>query len=724
MSLFAELKRRNVFRVGIAYIVVGWLIMQVAEILVPALRLPEWVLTATVYFLFIGFLPAVVFAWAFELTPGGLKRERNVAPGESITHLTGRKLDFAIIVLMSVAVLYLLLDKLHEPPVPDGTAVFTETGQDISADKTGPPLKSIAVLPFINMSGDADNEYFSDGISEEILNELAQVKELKVAGRTSSFAFKDRNEDLRLIGDTLNVTHILEGSVRKDGNKVRVTAQLIEVEDGFHLWSDTYDRELTDIFAIQDEIASSILQELKAELISGERIASTKTDPRAYEKYLRAKQLMYTRSRENLEQSVKLLDDAIGLDESFAPAWAQRGIVAMLLSDQQYGTIPDRDAQAQAKRFLEHALELDDGLAEAWAGLGIYYDNEPGAEGTARAIEYLRRALDINPSLMNAANWLANALRSQDRLSEEIALREDMFARDPLYPPLLGNLQMDYMFTGKSHKFVRVLDQVRPFLRDQPVFNMAEAVQLSIQGQNARALPFAQAAAKVAPTNQFVAAALFRAWYFLDEFDRALDVPITSPTFSVAILSYQGKIEEATILAQKWFNDTGRPLPLMGTMVRSGRYKDLLDFVDERWSSLEAFEQDVPPVNGFGYPPMLMIAKAARETGRIERFEKAMQFAREAHDRQLSQGIGWPFFYMPEAAYWTLAGDHGKAIDFLEKAVDMNWRAAPRIARLYPLLKPLEGEARYEALQQRHLELLNRDRGEAGLEPLEPAYSL
>jgi len=724
MSLFAELKRRNVFRVGVAYIVVGWLIMQVAEILVPALRLPEWVLTATVYFLFIGFLPAVVFAWAFELTPEGLKRERNVAPGESITHLTGRKLDYTIIVLMAVALLYLLLDKLHEPPVPESTAVVVETGQETSADNPGPSLKSIAVLPFINMSGDADNEYFSDGISEEILNELAQVKELKVAGRTSSFAFKGRNEDLRMIGDTLNVSHILEGSVRKAGNKVRVTAQLIEVHDGFHLWSDTYDRELTDIFAIQDEIASAILQALKAELIGGEQIASTKTDPRAYEKYLRAKQLIYTRSRENLEQAVTLLDDAIGLDELFAPAWAQRGIVAMLLSDQQYGTIPDRDAQAQAKRFLEHAFELDDGLAEAWAGMGIYYGNEPGAETNARAIENLQRALDINPSLMNAANWLATALRSQDRLSEEIALREDMFERDPLYPPLLGNLQIDYMVTGQSHKFLPVLDQVRPFLQGQPIFDMAEAVQLTIQGHNARALPFAQAAAKAAPTNQFVAGALFRAWFFLDEFDRALEVPITTPTYSVAILSYQGKIEEATILAQKWFNDTGRPLPLLDTMARSGHYQELLDFVAKRWPSLEAFKDDVTPINGFGYPPMLMIAKAARETGGIELFKQAMQIVRDVHDRQLSQGIGWPFFYLPEASYWTLAGDHEKAIDFLEKAVDMNWRAAPRIARLYPLLKPLEGEPRYEALQQRHLEMLNRDRLDAGLEPLEPAYSL
>jgi len=704
--------------------VVGWLILQVAEILVPALRLPDWVLTATLYFLVIGFLPALIFAWAFELTPEGLKKEKDVVPGESIARVTGRKLDYAIIGLLAVAVLYLGLDKLRKPPAPTESAAVAEAGQEAAAAIPGPPAKSIAVLPFINMSEDAANEYFSDGIAEEILNELAQVKELKVAGRTSSFAFKGRSEDLRLIGETLNVSHILEGSVRKAGNTVRVTAQLIQVSDGFHLWSDTYDRELTDIFAIQDEIAGSILQALKAELIGGERIASTQTDPRAYEKYLRARQLMYTRTRTNLEQALTLLEEAMALDETFAPAWAQRGIVAMLLSDQQYGTIPDRDAQAQAKRYLEHALELDDGLAEALAGLGLYYDNEPGNENLERGVEFLEQALDINPALIDASNWLANAYRDQYRLADELALRERMFERDPLYPPLIGNLHIAYMITGQVPKLGQVLDRVRPLLKGQPNFNRAEALHLTNLGQNARALPFAEAAVAALPNDQTSVGALVRALIFLNEFERAVEIPMTDQTWPSQALQYLGRTEEATLRARQWFEDSGDVLALFNTLVNAGRYEAVVEFTQQRWPDLAAFRKDVPANVGFGDPSMVLLAKCFLETGRMQQFSEALQIFREEHDHQAGLGIAWPWFFMWEAQYWTLVNDQENAIDFIEKAVAMNWRAAPRISRMYAILKPLEGLPRFEAVQKRMLDAINRDRAEAGLEPLEPEYSL
>jgi TolB-like protein len=203
------------------------------------LRLPEWTATFVTVLVIIGFPLALIFAWAFELTPEGLKKEKDVDRSESITHVTGRKLDFMIIGAMGAAILFLLTDKF----------LFSDSGETSVGEivSTG---QSIAVLPFVNISSDKEQEYFSDGITEEILNALASVKELKVAGRTSSFAFKGQNQDLRRIGELLGVEHILEGSVRKAGTTVRITAQLVQVEDGFHLWSDTYDRELTDVFAI------------------------------------------------------------------------------------------------------------------------------------------------------------------------------------------------------------------------------------------------------------------------------------------------------------------------------------------------------------------------------------------------------------------------------------------------------------------------------------------
>ncbi len=284
MSLFNELKRRNVFKVTAVYLIVGWLLLQVSDTLAPALHLPEWVHSAVAFILILGLPIAVVFAWAFELTPEGLKKERDVDRGESITHVTGRKIDFLIIGLLTVAVVYFSIDKFVTPPVRDAGQVAAPSGEATDSDV------SIAVLPFVNMSDDPGNEYFSDGLSEELLNALVRLGGLKVTGRTSSFAFKNRNTDLREIGRLLNVANVLEGSVRKYENRVRITAQLINTDDGYHLWSETFDRELDDIFAIQAEIAGHVTSALKVALLGSSAdqiLAGTARNAEAYEEYLR-----------------------------------------------------------------------------------------------------------------------------------------------------------------------------------------------------------------------------------------------------------------------------------------------------------------------------------------------------------------------------------------------------------------------------------------------------
>jgi TolB-like protein len=259
MAIFDELRRRNVFRVAAAYLVISWLLMQVADTLAPALHLPESVNSAVLFFLILGFPLALFFAWAFELTPEGLKREKDVEREHSITRLTGRKLDRFIIICLAAALGYFAYDRFVSP-APGRGETSESSPHDIVASKA--PRQSIAVLPFVNMSGDPDNEYFSDGLSEEILNLLARIPDLKVIGRTSSFAFKGKNEDLRAIGEALDVVTVLEGSVRKSGDRVRITAQLIDVADGSHIWSDTYDRTMVDIFAIQDDVAGAIKEAL------------------------------------------------------------------------------------------------------------------------------------------------------------------------------------------------------------------------------------------------------------------------------------------------------------------------------------------------------------------------------------------------------------------------------------------------------------------------------
>ncbi|MCZ6830951.1 MAG: FlgO family outer membrane protein, partial [Gammaproteobacteria bacterium] len=277
-SLLAELKRRNVYRVAFAYLILGWLVLQITDIVAPALHLPVWTITLVTFLGIIGFPFAMFFTWAFEMTPQGLKRTADVHPEESISHETGSQINRLIFAMMAMAILVLLVDRLfyrveQSPATGEinqaaGERMVPATAvepQPVAAAARGKP-RSIAVLPFVNMSNDPDQEYFSDGISEELLNGLARIGELRVAARTSSFAFKGKNLDIKEIGNKLNVEAVLEGSVRKSGKRIRITAQLIDVNDGFHLWSDTYDRDLTDIFVIQDEISAAIIEALRVHL--------------------------------------------------------------------------------------------------------------------------------------------------------------------------------------------------------------------------------------------------------------------------------------------------------------------------------------------------------------------------------------------------------------------------------------------------------------------------
>jgi len=270
LSFFSELKRRNVFRVVAAYVVMSWLLLQVADVASSAINLPDWTFRFLFLLLGIGLIPAAVFAWIFEMTPDGIRKESEIDPQQSVTHTTGRKLDYATIAMVIVGIAFVVFQQQNPPEAPVQTQAppseGTEAGTSALPDGQAEPevnQRSVAVLPFVNMSSDPENEYFADGLSEELLNQLAQIPDLQVAGRTSSFSYKGKNEDLRVIGNTLGVANVLEGSVRRQGDQVRVTAQMIRVSDGFHLWSNTYDRTMEDVFAIQDDISTNVADALK-----------------------------------------------------------------------------------------------------------------------------------------------------------------------------------------------------------------------------------------------------------------------------------------------------------------------------------------------------------------------------------------------------------------------------------------------------------------------------
>ena len=283
MSVIAELKRRNVFRVAALYLVAAWVLLQVGDLLFGLLGLPAWSNKLLFAGLVLGFVPALIFSWVYELTPEGLKREHEIERNASITAATARKLDLIVVGLLVIAIVVVAVERFIPRTAPIPAATDAASGASSAEAPVQAAAKSIAVLPFADMSSGKDQEYFADGLSEELLNLLAKLPELRVIGRTSSFQFKGRNEDLRVIGEKLNVAHILEGSVRKSGEKVRITAQLIRAADGSHLWSETYDRTLDDIFVVQDDIAGEVVKALKLTLLG--TALTTRSKPQDSEAY-------------------------------------------------------------------------------------------------------------------------------------------------------------------------------------------------------------------------------------------------------------------------------------------------------------------------------------------------------------------------------------------------------------------------------------------------------
>ncbi|TDJ31379.1 MAG: tetratricopeptide repeat protein [Gammaproteobacteria bacterium] len=441
-SLFEELKRRNVLRVVVLYIVVGWLLIQVADVLFPAMELPNWTIRLVFAMLLIGFPAAIIFSWAFEITPEGVKREKDVDRSKSVTHHTGRKLDYITIGVVIAAVALAFADRLtREPQVVAESVVQAETAQPVETSSGRPESSetSIAVLPFVNMSDDASNEYFSDGISEELLNLLVRVEGLRVPSRTSSFAFKGTNTDLPTIAKKLAVDHVLEGSVRKAGNRVRITAQLIDVSDDRHLWSETYDRDLEDIFAVQDEIATAIVEALKGVLGMAQAAPVEHRPPtdniEAYQLYLRARHIWAKRGAENLKTSLDYFEQAVELDPGFARALSGMASAYMLIPVYQGGDTADY--WPLARETAERALEKDPDIGEAHAVIAAAHEN---ASEWRDAEEAFRRAVAADPYDVTAAQWYAEFLYNVGRNGEAVKWLRKAYELDPLSPIVNASL--------------------------------------------------------------------------------------------------------------------------------------------------------------------------------------------------------------------------------------------------------------------------------------------
>lgn len=431
--LLAELKRRNVLRMAGLYLVGAWLITQVAGTLLPMFDAPGWVARNVVILLAIGFVPAMLFGWAFELTPHGLKRDAEVPPENSIAPQTARRLDRMLLLVSALALGYFAFDKFILAPRRE-VALVAQTTATISAKHRSATPKvdprSIAVLPFVNMSGDPANEYFSDGISEEILNVLAGTPELQVAARTSSFSFKGKNAEVPAIARALGVRMVLEGSVRKQGEQVRITAQLIDAQSGFHRWSQTYDRKLEDIFAIQDEIARSIGDEMKVQIAANAhpgKAAGGKRNPAVYDLYLRGMALWHTRRGEALWEAVGLFERAVEMDPTYAQGYAGLSLAYGILGDYSI-RLPYAETLARARNSAERALALDPSLPEPYAALGLVASKELRRD-TSDAL--LRRSILLRPSFATAHQWRGSLLMSGGDPEGGLAALERASKLDP-----------------------------------------------------------------------------------------------------------------------------------------------------------------------------------------------------------------------------------------------------------------------------------------------------
>jgi TolB-like protein/Tfp pilus assembly protein PilF len=447
-SFFAELKRRNVIRFAGLYLVGAWLIVQVASTVLPLFGAPEWLPRSIVLLLVIGFIPALIFSWAFELTPQGLKRDEDVPVEQSIAPQTGRRMDRLIIAVLVLALGYFVFDKFvlarHRVASPN------DSSSAINA-------KSIAVLPFENLSEDKANAYFAEGMQDEILTRLAKIADLKVISRTSTQHFKSSPDNLPQIARQLGVAYILEGSVQKAGDAVRVNVQLIKATSDAHLWADTFDRKLTDIFAVESEIAKTVADTLRAKLSSFAEhvLASRPTDnPEAHELYLKGRYFWNRRTGANLQKAVNYFEGAIEKDPKYALAYSGLADCHVLLPVYpELGSYP-RDEMPKALAAARKAVELDDTLAEAHTSLARALASDLQLPA---AISEFKRAIDLNPSYATAHQWFGECLQSQGRLEDALAELKRAQELDPL--SLIINSLLGFAFdtVGKSDEAIAQL---------------------------------------------------------------------------------------------------------------------------------------------------------------------------------------------------------------------------------------------------------------------------
>jgi TolB-like protein/Tfp pilus assembly protein PilF len=703
-AVLTELNRRKVLRTVGAYAVAVFVVLQLMDAAVEPLRLPDWLPTLVVIVLILGFPLAFILAWHFDITPHGVRK----AHADSLLTRTQNALLFSMMMLGMVGLGYGFYSYYSN--------VFT--GDDAGAPQTlaaqqrefVAPQNSIAVLPFADLSEDGSQGYFSDGIAEEILNVLAKVRGLHVAARTSSFAFRQPDKDIREIGRLLNVRTVLEGSIRKSGDRIRLTAQLINVEDGYHIWSNSYDRKLDDVFAIQDEVASSIAAALVDSFAGLEQKPATRTDNlAAFEAYRTGRLHWWRRSPEELQKALTLFANALEQDPAFAPAYAAMADSWLLLA--MYGNLTNTEATERAMPMIEKALEIDPESAEAFAALGLarwQIGHRDAAESA------LRQAIKLNEDYVPAYLWLGGLLGEMGRLPEQSQVLQQAMVIDPLNELLAinvaGNMTSQGDYEG-AKKLLQNLVSLRPdsvtLLRIMSGFAIKS-------GELIDGWKYASQSYDLEPESPVVIQTLADAWASVGVNDKAESLLLQGlekakdnynlQTSYFFLLLKEGRVEAAERMLTEQFGKSIDELPEHAQRYyyfQRGMISLFSGDEDAARSLFEsAFDEDADQAwddNQVLYATIL--SALYHRAGNTELAEKRLASAERAVRRARLNGLDDADIYYTESSIQALKGRPDEALESLQKAYDRGFRGV-WLLDIDPRMDSLHGESRFAAIKQ------------------------
>ncbi len=712
-NLFGELKRRNVFRVGVAYLIAAWLVLQVLDLVLENIDAPAWIMRLAMILIALGFPLVLGFAWAFELTPEGVKREKHVDRSKSITAHTGRRLDRLITVILIIAVGVLLTDRFLHRSSSEGEPARPVASAEPRSDGS---RRSIAVLPFANRSNAADDVFFVDGIHDDILTHLAKISSLKVISRTSVMRYRDTQKPIREIGDELDVATIMEGSVQRAGDRVRINVQLIDAETDEHLWAEIYDRALTasNIFDIQTEMSKAIAGELRANLTSDEeqRLAQKPTENlEAYEAYLLGRQLLATRSVQSIADAKAWFLKAINLDPDFALAYV--GVSDSIQLQVDYGGWSPRVAAREAKPYVDRALELEPDLGEAHVSFASML--EYAGDFDAAEAAYLH-GLDLAPNYAQGHMWYGlfqQLIRGQPY--KALARFQRAAVHDPLYVINLGNVSTGLRAVGRFDESRAVLEKMRDIDPRHPrAYSFTAYDKWMVQGQLDLAHDALSRAMAVDPDDPGIRVEMAQLYMDLNDDETAscwLDMAtVLNPDASYiiderAILSaIQNDRDAAADLVQRGLQEIHIPYwrslslaILKGYFLNEGRPNDALELY--RAVFPELFGEASINIHRMNAAAAVDVADILLAMNQPDR---AYQLLSEV-DALLKDvpRLGEFGHMITDVRIATLRGDTNLALEMLQQAVEEGWRFRWRyFMEVNNVLEPLRSSRKFESIYQ------------------------